>query len=101
VDKPIGLLLIDALPVGGSAPSAEAEVFAPCRQAIKNIHGVDDYRMIDYGKGAGLFGAAVVAQLTQSGKTWDVLYVDSRSTDAANVLSVLTSHARQVIRGMA
>jgi hypothetical protein len=98
-EKPIGFLLIDCLPVGPRISNADQEVFAPCREAIRNAHNVVDYRMIDYGKGSGLFAAAVDAWLSKSGSSWPYLYVDSRSSDAMHVLPILTQYASVVIRG--
>ena len=95
----IGRLLIDTLPIGQSCYTAEVEIFAPARAMVKEATGLDDYRLVDFGKGAGLFASAVMNVLENG--SWDTVYVDSRSTDAMHAITVLVANAAETFRGAA
>jgi hypothetical protein len=91
--------LIDCLPIGQAAQNADTEIFALARALVNQANpGVDDYRQIDFGKGPGVFCSAVAHVLAEG--SWETLYVDSRSADAMHAITLLTTRAAEVIRGL-
>ena len=103
-DKPIGVLLIDCMPVGVDGVDRPEDLFDLCRKGIResckheNGNPVEHYKLIDYGKGVGLWAQAVRAGLSKM--KYDYLYVSTDSGEVRDALDVLTSSAEVVIRGM-
>lgn len=89
-------LYVDCFPIGAPA-SMLAPFIAKANEDVEKVHGVPDYRLVDYGKGAPLFAASVLEQVLESGK--DII-LDTRTPEGAVVLEALTSKASFVVRGL-
>ncbi len=90
-------LYVDCFPVGGRTTQAES-LFTRVHARVLKDSGVEDYRMIDYGKGAGIFVAAM-DELMEEHDGSDI-FLDTRTPEGSLCLSRLSTKATRVIRGL-
>lgn len=93
----IGVLYVDCLPIGVEV-TPFAAIAAMCHDAIKEHHKLDHYKMVDFGKGLGLWVSAV--KMYASASFIKELYVDTSATDQRDALEALLPLATYVIRGV-
>lgn len=94
VDKPVGTLYIDCMPINGTYP---LDAFAYLADVRGTFPG-SDHRLVEYGKGKGeLFGKAA-RYLTAN--PVEALYVSARTAWGADILETLQSLAARTIRGL-
>lgn len=96
--RPIGTLYVDCLPVGEEIFRAD-DLFATVREKMAPVVGVPHYKLVDYGKGTGIFSEAVREQVVATFEGQD-LFVDSRTLEGADALSALCQCASSVVRGL-
>lgn len=89
-------LYIDCLPTGEDAPTHLAEMLAPMLSEICEMAGVSDWRLIEYGKGAGEIAAA----LRSTTLLPSTIYIDSSLPTAKIALEVLIPLAVRIVRGV-
>lgn len=93
----IGLLLVNTLP-----RTLKATPFSVLSQrAIERFqreHGLPHYKLVDFGKGVGIFMSYIEQQIVEGG--FDAISVDTRSIEGADALSVLERFADEVYRGV-
>ncbi len=93
-------LYIDALPVKGPLRDKYVlfeDFIQPYAKKVAEEHGIDDWRLIDFGKGAV---ALAIMIRTSIAEVPPVLVVTSHSPGAAAVLDVLIPHAASVVRAL-
>jgi hypothetical protein len=93
----IGVLYIDCLPIGVEVTTFAA-IAAMCHDAIKEHHKIDHYKMVDFGKGLGLWVSAV--KMYASASFIKELYVDTSATDQKDALEALLPLSTYVIQGV-
>jgi hypothetical protein len=96
-DKAIGTLYINCVPFG--EPVTQFRHLAErALEALRAEHPqIPHYAMADYGKGPGLWAAAVDLEVRT--RNWGAVCVDTRSREGADALAVLERHAAAVVRG--
>lgn len=94
------IVYVDCYPIKSLIAVLPADILiAKAAAALKAKHGLEDYRLADYGKGAPLL-------LLEFGKLYDTLpkpvslTVNSRTPEGAVVLSFLTDRADEVVKGV-
>lgn len=96
---PIVNLFVDCLPLGVQVVGFEQTVAPKIREKLQAVTEVAHYKMIDYGKGTGIWSEAV-REYCLANLTAVDLSVDSRSTEGADALGALQGLAKFVIRGI-
>jgi len=93
----IGTLYVDCLPLTKPFANAFPLINKAAEEVCADMH-VPHFGLVDFAKG----GPAVAAQLraSLSGQWIDALYLETRSAEGKAVLNVLTSVARDVVRGV-
>lgn len=76
------------------------DVLEHANAIIKKVHGVDDYRLVEYGKGAGCLCIAV-RMMKEEGyfDRFPGLIVDSRTPEGLVLLETLSGMATEIVRG--
>lgn len=97
----IGTLYIDCQP--DFEVDDATEIFGAARDKVVELAAaqgapIGDYRQVEYGKGTGLFGAAVDAYIKDFGAGRSFV-VDSGNTDFQNTATILARAASAVVRG--
>lgn len=93
-------LLIDCLPVRGALGNDmihAADLIAQAHAHVRKECEVLDFRLVEYGKGAGMLAATmevIVSELPDG----SVVYLDSKTHEGSVVLQTLMSKASAVIR---
>lgn len=93
-------LLIDCLPVRGALGNDmihAADLIAQAHEHVRKECEVLDFRLVEYGKGAGMLAATmevIVSELPDG----SVVYLDTKSAEGSVVLQTLMSKASAVIR---
>lgn len=93
---------INCLPiVGGELVQLADDVIAAAKKEIKAKLNIDDYRMLDFGKGAGILCAAFEAQIDAAiaSGVMPSIAVDTRTPEGALVAQTLAAKSSRVIRG--
>jgi hypothetical protein len=96
--RPIGTLFVKCLPVSNNQPVDFHEI---SREALKFLAAngmVGHYKCQEFGRGVGLYAAAV-EQIIQGNGGRDV-FLDLASAEACDAFAVLVSNADTVIRGL-
>ena len=99
----IGTLYIDCSPEGIQRGVPERntqnafEVYQLAAEKLNKKYGCEDYRFVDYGKGAALFLSAMKEVLSEN--SFGDLVVNSDSPETKLVLDFLISKSRWVVRG--
>ena len=91
----IGVLCLNCGPVGISCPDATGLLYAAKGRLARG--GVADWRMIDYGKGAGYLLDAFISELEQ-GDFYPYLRLDTTTPEGSIVAMELSARAATVIR---
>jgi hypothetical protein len=92
---------IDALPVKNAAPMLPADtLIKKASDHLKQKHGIDDYRLVDFGKGTPLL-VLEFSRLVDELPRPVALTVSSRTPEGSAVLSSLVDRADIVIKGVA
>lgn len=93
--KPEGFTLyVDCLPIG--QPFTLAGTFvAAANEKLRAELGVDDYRLVDYGKGVPVFVGTVLELLDGTD-----IALDSRTPEGTVLLEALSAKAAVVVRGL-
>lgn len=94
----IKTLYVDCVPDGGLMLRS-AVLFSRAAERLKREGDVDDYRLVDFGKGAPLFIDAVRQELAAVGTPWDV-FVDSHTPEGMLCLNALVAMSASVVRGL-
>lgn len=96
--KPISVLYVDCLPVGRDVITSDI-IFALVREKVTEALKVPHYKLVDYGKGTGIWSEAVREYCEQNLKG-DNVFVDSRTLEGADALSALSQCAATIVRGL-
>lgn len=88
-------LYVDCIPIGKPAKAA-ARLIEKAQDRMLEVHGVPDYRLIDFGKGVPFFISFVDEQVDG---TFD-LALDTRTPEGAVLLETLMAKAAFVVRGL-
>lgn len=94
--KKIGILFVDCGPVGVAV--ADAYTFILAGKTRLAAGGVEDYRLVKFGEGAGMLAVATAKELdTQLGHL-PYVRIDSHSPEGNVVLSTFIDRAEMVVR---
>lgn len=96
--RPIAVLYVDCLPVGEEVFYADA-IFALVREKVTEALKVPHYKLVDYGKGTGIWSEAV-REYCETNLKGDNVFVDSRTLEGADALSALCQCAATIVRGL-
>lgn len=78
-----------------------SELATVVAEQVRQVAGVPHYKMIDFGKGAGLYSGLLEELIKSQALGPDVgVYVDTRTNEGADALAVLERYAGPVIRGL-
>lgn len=97
-EKPIGLLLVSCVMFPTQVSEQLDLIVADVRAEINEKAGVEDYRLIEFGKGAGLLVAGVEERVRALKPA--VLYLDSRTPEGRILQGPLVALAKQTIQGV-
>lgn len=95
-------LYVDCRPVRGGGILFEADdLVEPAHEAVRKSYGVDDYRLVEYGKGPGAFAAALrkLFEMRPIGADGAVC-ITTKTREGQDALAVLERLAGTVVRGM-
>lgn len=101
VSAPIGMLLVNCDAIGnGGRVLTQAEMVRKGNELIRSQSGIEDYRLVDYGKGAGYLALAVKSAI-EDGSFGDfaAAAIDTRTPEGQTLFSTLAALSGFVIRG--
>lgn len=99
--QPTRFMVVNGVPVNGVTYVTVSQLLAPVLAAVKEELGVDDYRLVDYGKGPGMLSVGVQAWLAQNPDPWTGwLVVDTSVAPDKDVWTLLAPHASVVVQSL-
>lgn len=91
-------LYINCSPVGEESVTL-ADVLATVMPKVRQLTGQPDFRLVEYGKGAGVLANTVRTYLLENPFSGRKLVVDARTPEGTACLGVLEELASNVVRG--
>ena len=82
----------------GESPDRAEYIFNAANWDVSQAFGVEDYRMVEFGKAKGAFVAAVASKVRDIRPT--TLFVDRRNAEANECMATLMSMADKVVVGL-
>lgn len=89
-------LFVNCMPLGGKVPASASTLFAKATAKL----GIAHYKLAEYGKGPGLFAAALREVIDQEGGLPSELYLWTGTSEGRDAYEVLVGYADSVILGV-
>lgn len=90
-------LIIDGFITKGAQCTYASDWLAPIVEEINRVHGIDDPRLMDYGKGPALVAHEIRKRIKDLPP---VLVIDGAAPFAKEIIAALTPYAQTIFKGM-